>query len=49
MVDRQRHEDAKQFWQFRERMHRGDWPQARLVEYENALFNLKGLRFDEPR
>ena len=49
MVDRQRHEDAKQFWRFRERMHEGEWPQSRLTEYEIALFNLKGLRLDERR
>jgi hypothetical protein len=49
MVNRERHDDAKRFWRFRERMHEGDWPQSRLVEYEIALFKLKGLRFDEPR
>ena len=46
MVDRRRHEELKQLYRFRERMHEGDWPQDRLKEYGVAL-NLKGLRFDE--
>jgi hypothetical protein len=42
---RVRNEKERRFWGFGRRMHESAWPQARLMEYEGAVWVLKRLSF----